>query len=85
MSNMKATKITIELVVLGDPAEALSVVESLLDNGTPQDEISDWEGSGDPMRCAAATILHEPEDVTDEYVNQNADFEEGLAEDRAGA
>jgi hypothetical protein len=37
------------------------------------------------MRCAAATILHEPEDVTDEYVNQIADFEEGLAEDRAGA
>jgi hypothetical protein len=76
---MKATKITVNYVILGDTAEAYRVMQALLDHGTLQDEINDWEGSGTPVRVASADLAH-GEDVTRIYSQEIERFQGELAE-----
>jgi hypothetical protein len=52
---MATTKILIELEIEGDPQDAYHVVDAMLDNGCPQDDINDHEhDDAGPLRVKSA-------------------------------
>lgn len=49
------TTVKITLLIQGDPDVALEVVDRILDNGTLQDEINDYDGDGAPLQVLSAS------------------------------
>lgn len=51
-------KVAIEIVLDGEPSDAVSVVDRVLDAGIFQDAINDWEVDGTcPAHVKSATIV----------------------------
>ncbi len=63
---MKATKITIEIVVLGDePDAAWEALDGLLEHGVLQDPLNDCEEHA--FKVSSAIVRQDFEDVSEAY------------------